>query len=58
MADRGLLWRFGDSDDAALAAIVDEMRRRLTEFRIRTRDPWLETSFQEGELPRDPRTLK
>ena len=36
-------------DDLSLAGIVNEMRRKVMEFRIATKDPWLEVSFQEGE---------
>ena len=35
-------------DDPALADVVRRMRERLTDFRRRTRDPWLEVDFQEG----------
>ena len=37
-------------DDPELAETVSEMRSRLTAFRIATKDPWLEQSFQEGKL--------
>jgi N-sulfoglucosamine sulfohydrolase len=36
-------------NDSALADVVAEMRRKLMDFRFRTKDPWLEQSFQEGE---------
>ena len=36
-------------NEPALADIVAEMRRKLMDFRIRTKDPWLEQSYQEGE---------
>ena len=36
-------------DDAAHAEVAGEMRAKLMQFRIDTRDPWLEQSFQEGE---------
>lgn len=35
--------------DPAHAEIAAEMRRKVMDFRIRTADPWLEQSFQEGE---------
>ncbi|MCZ6676401.1 MAG: sulfatase [Candidatus Poribacteria bacterium] len=35
--------------DPALANVVADMRRKLMDFRIRTKDPWLEQSYQEGE---------
>lgn len=37
-------------DDPALADVVSQMRSKVIEFRTSTRDPWLETSFQEGEV--------
>ena len=36
-------------DEPSLAATVQEMRKKLMDFRIQTKDPWLEQSFQEGE---------
>lgn len=36
-------------DDPEVQDLVAEMRRKVTEFRIQTKDPWLETSFQAGE---------
>ena len=36
-------------DEPSLAAAVQEMRKKLMDFRIQTKDPWLEQSFQEGE---------
>ena len=41
-------------DDPALQQIADEMRQKLIDFRVRTRDPWLEVDFQEGRLSFDP----
>ena len=35
--------------DPAHAEVAAEMRRKVMDFRIQTRDPWLEQSFQEGE---------
>ncbi len=35
--------------EPGLQDVAAEMRRKVTEFRIRTKDPWLETSFQAGE---------
>lgn len=41
--------------DPGAAAVAAEMRAAMLAFRRRTRDPWLEVSFQEGELDRfDP----
>ena len=36
--------------EPSLAGVATKMRARLLEFRRETRDPWLEVSFQEGEL--------
>lgn len=36
-------------DDPELQDIANEMRRKVIEFRRKTKDPWLEQSFQEGE---------
>ena len=36
-------------DEPALQEIANEMRRKVIEFRQKTKDPWLEQSFQEGE---------
>ena len=36
-------------DDPEVQDLVSEMRRKVTEFRMQTKDPWLETSFQAGE---------
>ena len=36
--------------EPSLAGMATKMRARLLEFRRETRDPWLEVSFQEGEL--------
>ena len=36
--------------DPALARLLEEMRRAVVEFRVRTQDPWLEPSFQQGEV--------
>lgn len=51
--------------EPALREVADEMRRKLMDFRIRTQDPWLEQSWQEGEpltippgSPRDGRTAE
>ena len=33
-----------------LADTVRAMRERLTDFRFQTKDPWLEVSYQEGEI--------
>ena len=38
-------------DRPELAGVAAAMRARLLEFRTDTRDPWLEVSFQEGEVP-------
>ncbi len=35
-------------DDPAHAAVVADMRKRLTEHRLATRDPWLEVDIQAG----------
>jgi N-sulfoglucosamine sulfohydrolase len=35
--------------DPRHAEVAAEMRRKVMEFRVRTRDPWLEQSIQEGE---------
>ena len=37
-------------DRPELAGVAAAMRTRLLEFRAATRDPWLEVSFQEGEV--------
>ena len=39
--------------EPALAGVAAEMRAKLLAFRRETRDPWLEVSFQEGELDVD-----
>lgn len=39
--------------EPALAGVAAEMRAKLLAFRRATRDPWLEVSFQEGELEVD-----
>ncbi len=44
--------------EPALRQIADEMRQKLIDFRVRTRDPWLEVDFQEGRLNFDPGELK
>ena len=36
-------------EDPGLANVLAAMRAKLMDFRIRTKDPWLEVSFQEGE---------
>ena len=36
--------------EPALAEAAAEMRAKVLAFRQATRDPWLEVSFQEGEL--------
>ncbi len=36
-------------DEPALQDIANDMRRKVIEFRQKTKDPWLEQSFQEGE---------
>ena len=36
-------------DEPALQETLDEMRRKVIAFREKTKDPWLEQSFQEGE---------
>ena len=36
-------------DAPELQNIANEMRRKVMEFRQKTKDPWLEQSFQEGE---------
>ena len=36
--------------EPALAGVAAEMRAKVLAFRRATRDPWLEVSFQEGEL--------
>ena len=41
-------------NDAKLADTVAEMRRKVMDFRNRTKDPWLEQSFQEGEPGAEP----
>lgn len=35
--------------DPEYAELVADMRRKVMAFRVETRDPWLEQSFQEGE---------
>ena len=45
-------------DDPALQQIASEMRGKLIDFRVRTRDPWLEVDFQEGRLSFDPEDLR
>ena len=41
-------------DDPALQNIAREMRQKLIDFRVETKDPWLEVDFQEGRLDFDP----
>ena len=41
-------------NDAKLAETVAEMRHKVMDFRNRTKDPWLEQSFQEGEPGAEP----
>ena len=38
--------------DPKLAEMLTEMRQKVIDFRRRTKDPWLEQSFQEGEIER------
>lgn len=38
--------------DPKLAEMLSEMRQKVIDFRRRTKDPWLEQSFQEGEIER------
>ena len=33
-----------------LADIISDMRKKVIDFRQKTKDPWLEQSFQEDEL--------
>ena len=33
-----------------LAEKIEQMRQKVIDFRHRTKDPWLEQSFQEGEI--------
>ena len=33
-----------------LAEKIEQMRQKVIDFRYRTKDPWLEQSFQEGEI--------
>ena len=40
--------------NAELADTVSEMRRKVMNFRNRTKAPWLEQSFQEGEPGAEP----
>ena len=40
-------------DDPPLAGVAAEMRAQVIAFRRATRDPWLEVSFQQGELGPD-----
>ena len=44
-------------DDPALQEIASEMRQKLLDFRVATKDPWLEVDFQEGRLDFDPDRL-
>ena len=37
-------------NNGGLADVVAEMRGKVMDFRKQTKDPWLEQSFQEGEL--------
>ena len=37
-------------DRPALVGVAADMRTKLLAFRTATRDPWLEVSFQEGEV--------
>jgi N-sulfoglucosamine sulfohydrolase len=37
-------------DDPTLAEVASAMRNKLTDFRRRTKDPWLEVDFQEGRI--------
>mgnify|MGYP003763132697 CR=1 FL=1 len=37
-------------NDPQLADIINDMRKKVIDFRQKTKDPWLEQSFQEGEL--------
>ncbi len=37
-------------DDPALAEVATSMRNKLTDFRRRTQDLWLEVDFQEGRI--------
>jgi N-sulfoglucosamine sulfohydrolase len=36
--------------DPQLTDVIDDMRKKVITFRQKTEDPWLEQSFQEGEL--------
>tara|TARA_B100001750_G_C15112103_1_gene400656 strand:- start:280 stop:495 length:216 start_codon:yes stop_codon:yes gene_type:complete len=37
-------------NDPQLADIINDMRKKVIDFRQKTKDPWLEQSFQEDEL--------
>jgi len=37
-------------NDLQLTDVIDDMREKVIAFRKKTKDPWLEQSFQEGEL--------
>jgi len=37
-------------NDPSLREIVEGMRQKVIDFRVRTKDPWLEQSFHEGEV--------
>jgi len=37
-------------NEPALKEVVQEMREKVMDFRIRTKDPWLEQSYHEGEI--------
>ena len=37
-------------NDLQLTTVIDDMREKVIAFRKKTKDPWLEQSFQEGEL--------
>jgi N-sulfoglucosamine sulfohydrolase len=37
-------------NDLQLTNVIDDMREKVIAFRKKTKDPWLEQSFQEGEL--------
>ena len=41
-------------DDPALQQTVSEMRQKLLDFRVATKDPWLEVDFQEGRINFSP----
>ena len=36
--------------EPSVKSVVDRMRRRLTELRMQTCDPWLEVDFQQGDI--------